>query len=89
MPGILFLPFAPATVLLIVTMAWLFSTIEFLSQTGDDLYGGGQALFFFLFAVEVIGMVWIFELISGFADACTAGSICKWYWSKPGDLKVT
>ena len=87
-PGILFLPLIPIMVLLTVAIGWLFATIEFLSQTDDDLYGGGQYLFAFLFSVEVVGMAWVVGLISGVADGCTAGSICKWYWSKPGDLKV-
>ena len=85
-PGLIALPLIPITTLLVITGGWLCATIWFLSQTSMEYYVSGvigQVLFLFVFGIEIVGMVWIFELISGFADACTAGSICSWYWSKP------
>jgi len=87
-PGIMYLPIVPILIVLLLSSAWLYTAVEFLSQDYSAYHGGGEILFLVALVFQLLVLFWMVEFIMAVANISISGAVCTWYWSKPGDLKV-
>merc|ERR1712216_376094 len=85
-PNIMTLPLSPILIVLVVTSVWVLVLFALLSIS--ELSVGGPILHGIAGGCLVLSLLWITEMCAVVANITTAGAVCEWYWSTPGDLKV-